>query len=98
MIKGLPEKLRDLRVKYGFSQKVVAKRLGVSTSIISSYETGERTPSVDNLLQLSYLYQCSTDFLLGRDTVSNCLTIDVNGLDARQITLLRELVSMIQNK
>ena len=64
MINGLPEKLKKLRQKQGYSQQKVAKRLEVSPSIISGYETGERTPSVEMLLALSYLYRCSTDYLL----------------------------------
>ncbi len=44
MIKGLPEKLRNLRTRYKYSQKQVAQKLGVSPSIVSGYETGERTP------------------------------------------------------
>lgn len=57
MIQGLPEKLKDLREKRKLSQKSVAKRLNMSPSIISSYETGERTPSVEVLLALSRLYR-----------------------------------------
>ena len=67
MIKGLPEKLKELRWQANLSQRDVAKRLGVSPSIISGYETGERTPSAENLLALSFLYKCSTDYLLGKD-------------------------------
>lgn len=52
MIKGLPEKLQKLRSKNGLSQKQVADRIGVSPSIVSGYETGERTPSTDVLLSL----------------------------------------------
>ena len=46
MIKGLPEKLKSLRKQYGLSQREAASRLGISTSVISAYENGERTPSV----------------------------------------------------
>ena len=63
MIAGLPEKIKKLRVKNGFSQREVAKYLDVSPSIISGYETGERTPSVEMLQSLSNQYQCSTDYL-----------------------------------
>ena len=45
MIKGLPTKLQSLRAKYGYSQKQVAEKLNVSPALISSYETGERTPA-----------------------------------------------------
>lgn len=49
MIKGLPEKLKEQREKYHYSQKYVADQLHVSPSIISGYETGERTPSTEKL-------------------------------------------------
>ena len=61
MIQGLPEKLQALRAKYGYSQKQVADRIKVSPSVVSGYETGERTPSTEVLLQLANLYKCTTD-------------------------------------
>ena len=92
MIKGLPEKLRTLRKQYGFSQREAASRLGISTSVISAYENGERTPSTENLLALSYLYKCSTDYLLGRETDPPKAVLDTYGLSAKQIQLLSELI------
>ena len=41
---GLKERLRALRESRGYSQKGLAKRLGCSPSLISSYKTGERSP------------------------------------------------------
>lgn len=96
MIIGLPEKLRDLRSKIGLSQRAVAKHLDVSPSIISSYETGERTPSTENLLALSYLYHCSTDYLLGKDTTWQKTILDADGLDPRQVQLLAELIETMR--
>ena len=69
MIKDLPEKLKLLRVKYGYSQKQVADKVNISPSIISGYETGERTPSTDVLLSLSNIYNCSVDYLLGKQNI-----------------------------
>ena len=92
MIKGLPEKLRTLRKQYGFSQREAASRLGISTSVISAYENGERTPSTENLLALSYLYKRSTDYLLGRETDPPKAVLDTDGLSAKQIQLLSELI------
>ena len=96
MIQGLSERLRDLRVKNGLSQRTVAKRLDVSPSIISSYETGERTPSTENLLALSYLYHCTTDFLLGRDSIPQQAVLRVEGLMPKQVQLLSELVESMR--
>ena len=97
MIRGLPERLRMARTNLGISQRAVAKHLDVSPSIISSYETGERTPSTENLLSLSYLYHCSTDYLLGRESGSSQPVICVEGLSAKQIQLLTELIESMRN-
>lgn len=99
MIGGLPEKLKELRSKYHLSQREVARSLGVSPSIISGYETGERTPSAENILALASLYRCSTDFLLGRDICKSYpISLEVNGLTSRQIQLIAELIEMIRKQ
>lgn len=98
MIKGLPQKLQTLRTKYGYSQKQVAEKLGVSPSIVSGYETGERTPSTEILLALSYLYNCSTDYLLGKQVDRPQLVLDVEGLTDEQIHAISNLIDTIREK
>ena len=96
MIKDLPEKIKSLRVKYGYSQKQVAEKLKVSPSIVSGYETGERTPSTEVLLSLSYLFNCSTDYLLGKQSPTPEFSLDVKGLTHHQIIALSHLVESIK--
>ena len=98
MIKDLPMKLKDLRKKHSLSQKQVATRLGVSPSIISGYETGERTPSIEVLLSLAYLYQCSTDYLLGKENNTPKMMIDTDGLSDEQISAIQNLINSIIKK
>lgn len=98
MIQDLPNKLKESRLKYGYSQREVADRLQISPSIVSGYETGERTPSVDNLISLSYLYKCSTDYLLGKDSTDFEFTIDVSGLTHDEVHALNLLVEAIRKK
>lgn len=96
MIKGLPEKLKMLRMKYNLSQKEAAGRIGISPSIVSSYETGERTPSTENLLALARLYRCSTDYLLGNNIQSAKIVLDTNGLTDAQIRALQILIETMK--
>lgn len=98
MIKGLPEKLQKLRAEYGYSQKQVAEKIKVSPSIVSGYETGERTPSTDVLLQLANIYKCSTDYLLGKDTAIPQIVLDTDGLTDAQIQAIRNLIVSIKSK
>lgn len=97
MIKGLPEKLKMLRLKYHLSQKEVANKLNVSPSIISGYETGERTPSTENILALSHLYQCTTDYLLGNNHQTTGIILDTAGLSDEQIHALQILIKSMKN-
>lgn len=96
MIKGLPERIQQQRNKYGFSQRQVAEKIGVSPSVISGYETGERTPSTEVLLSLSYLFQCSTDYLLGRQTAAPNALINAEGLTDKQIQAICSLIDSIR--
>ncbi|MDY3765310.1 MAG: helix-turn-helix transcriptional regulator [Lachnospiraceae bacterium] len=96
MIKGLPIKLKELRKKYGYSQREVANRLRISTSVISAYENGERTPSAEILLALSYLYKCSTDYLLGKDQTPPETVLDTSGLTSNQIQILSDLIDSMR--
>lgn len=97
MIKDLNSKLKKLRQLNNYSQKEVALKLGISPSIISGYETGERTPSIEILLSLSYLYKCSTDYLLGKDTKEPSPSLDTEGLTTEQINALQNLINTMKS-
>ncbi len=58
-------KLRGLRMANHLSQAQVAERLGVTKTLISSYENDLRQPSYEYLLKLSRLFKVTTDWLLG---------------------------------
>lgn len=98
MIKDLPGRLRDLRMKYGYSQKEVSEKIGVSPSIVSGYESGERTPSTQVLLSLAYLYGCSTDYLLGKQNDISQLVLDVSGLSDKQINAIKNIAEAMKEK
>ena len=98
MIQGLPERMKKLRMDKGFSQRAVANRLGVSPSIVSCYENGERTPSTEALLALSYLYNCSTDYLLGKESGKQCALLAVDGLSPKQVRVIEKLIEVMREK
>ena len=88
MIHGLGERLQEQRTAHKLSQREVALALNVSPAVISNYEKGERTPSLEMLIALARLYHCSTDYLVGFDK-SNTDTINVSMLTERQKNLLQ---------
>ena len=97
MIYGLPERLRKMREGFSLSQRDVANLLNLSPSLISGYETGERTPSVEVLLQLSNLFKCSTDYLLGKNTNDLRISISLDNMTPSQIRILNALIDEFQS-
>lgn len=98
MIKDLSTKLKELRLSHNLSQADVAKKLEISPSIVSGYETGERTPSTENLLALAYLYKCSTDYLLGKSNETPSIMLDTDGLTPEQIQALQTLIKTMKHE
>ena len=96
MIKNLAGRLKELRIQNKLTQKQVSELLGISPSIISGYETGERTPSAEILLSLSYLYKCSTDYLLGKSNDMPTILLDTNVLTPNQIKAISALIESIR--
>ena len=97
MVQGLGDKLHKLRLEFNMSQKEVAGIINTSPSIISNYESGQRTPSVENLMALANLYHCSTYYLLVFQTNENDNTLDVSMLSGEQKALLQKLLATMKS-
>ena len=61
----LGEKLKKIRLKEGMTQEDLAKKLNISTSTVSMYETGAREPDLNTLTAIAKFFNVSTDYLLG---------------------------------
>ena len=96
MIYGLGKRLQEQRLLKNLSQKEVAGSVGVSASIISNYESSERTPSVEILMALARLYHCSTDYLLGFEKEEKETFLDVSMLNDEQRKLLQHFLLSIK--
>lgn len=60
-------RLQELRKMNGYSQEVLAEKLGVSRQSISKWERAESSPEIDNLMALAKIYGISIDDLLNTD-------------------------------
>ncbi|MBR6500928.1 MAG: helix-turn-helix transcriptional regulator [Firmicutes bacterium] len=58
------DKLFLLRKKRGLSQEGLAEKIGVSRQAISRWEQGLAMPDTTNLIEISMLFEVSTDYLL----------------------------------
>lgn len=53
--------IKDLRAKYGFSQDVLAEKLGVSRQTIISLEKGRYNPSITLAFKLARQFNCQIE-------------------------------------
>lgn len=59
------KQLKELRDEKGFSQRKLATELEVTQACIAKWETGNREPSLDDLIKISKYFSVTTDYLLG---------------------------------
>jgi transcriptional regulator with XRE-family HTH domain len=101
----LGELLAELRHDHGMKQDDLAAIIHVSTSTISSYERGQQFPPIDKLESLADVFHVTTDYLLGRSSVSmpldileteilpgrtaSCVIRDINGLSPERKQALK---------
>lgn len=88
-------KIKQLRISKNLTQDQLANRLSVTKSVISAYENGLRFPSLEVLIQLSYVFNVTTDYLLG---VNKKRIVEVSDLSESQIELLNKLIEELRNK
>lgn len=62
-----PERLRRLRERERMDRKKLGECCGLSRSIISKYERGEREPTASSLEKIADFFGVTTDCLLGRE-------------------------------
>ncbi len=61
------DRLKELRLLRGWSQKDVYVRLGISDVRYNHYERNKREPDYDMLKAMANLYGVSTDYILGNN-------------------------------
>jgi transcriptional regulator with XRE-family HTH domain len=60
---ALAEKIKKIRKEKGMSQAELAKKIGINIRMISLYESGKSTPSMETIQKLASLFGVTTDYL-----------------------------------
>ncbi len=74
------ETLTRLRKSKGLSQEQLAEELNVARQTVSKWETGQSTPDIEYLSQISDLFEVSTDYLIKGE----CLTDKISKSDEKE--------------
>lgn len=85
-------RLQQLRKMNGYSQEVLAEKLGISRQSISKWERAEASPEIDNLMALAKIYGITVDELL--DTSNDKVVVaNINKKDRDIKGKLKSLLS-----
>ncbi|MCI9147649.1 MAG: helix-turn-helix transcriptional regulator [Hungatella sp.] len=91
----LGEKIKQLRTERGITQTQLARKLNLSKSSISKYESGQKFPTLETLINMAAFFHTSLDELAGLEKGA---TISINELTQRQMAIIDALLIEFHNK
>lgn len=83
------ERLRQLRKSKKLNQTELAKELDVSKSLISMYESGQRTPPIDTLELITDYFNVDFAYILGQSDIPNSFTKEQDDSFIKQLNELK---------
>lgn len=102
-------RIKMLREEFNFTQQDLANKLECSKSVIGLYESETRKPSMEVLLKLSEIFDCSIDYILGKSDIrnpeelknishANSGGVDITGLDEEDLKELQAQIDYMKWK
>ena len=85
------ERIKHLRKKRGLNQSELANILGVSRTMISSYESDMRKPSYDNLIAIVMYFNVSMDWIFGNAGDSEPNALDLSKFNDEQAAIIQNI-------
>ena len=89
----LSDRIKQLRESNSLTQAELARRLSLSRSAINAWEMGLSVPTSQYIVELSKLFNVSSDYILG---INDTVTLSVSGLTDEQIDAVSTIVKCFQ--
>lgn len=84
-----PERLRTARSLRGFSAQGLARKAGLHSSQVSTFETGARMPNIETLRRLVHALDITADYLIGTIDIPDSATAN-DGVLRRDVDNLKD--------
>lgn len=89
------QRLKQLRLDKHLTQARVAERVGVTASMVSSYETDIRLPSFEVMVRLADLFGVTVDYLLCREDKR---FLDISALTEEEAAVVCSMVEVLKKR
>ena len=100
-------RIKFLREELNMTQQELANKLNGAKSTVAMYEKGDRKPSMEILLRLSDIFDCSIDYILGKSDIknpeelknvkfANSSGLDTEGLDEEDLEELQRQIEYMK--
>lgn len=83
-------RIKMLREDLGMTQQDLADKIEGAKSSVAMYEKGDRKPSLEVLVKLSEIFNCSIDYLLGKSDIRNSENNADDLLDLAKVGFTKE--------
>ncbi len=84
-------RIKQLREEIGLTQQELADKINGAKSTIAMYENESRKPSMEVLINLSEIFNCSIDYLLGKSDIRNPQEVNIDDVDVAFATGVKGL-------
>lgn len=86
---AIAERLIEVRKRAGYSQRGFGAALGVSSSLVSQWETGRKMPARTALARIASLTGINLDYLIGVRQMQTDMPEDILELETKLLRLFR---------
>ena len=86
---SLGERIKAQRKRCGMSQEKVAELTGVSRQAVAKWESGQSSPSTENLFRLAEIFGTTTDILLDAPAAGGGIPVEQAGQTAERLSQRR---------
>lgn len=88
-------RLKQLRLDKHMTQAQVAERIGVTASMVSSYETDIRLPSFEVVVRIADLFGVTVDYLLCREDKR---FLDISSLSDEEAAVVCSMIEILKKR
>lgn len=88
-------RLKQLRLDKHMTQAQVAERIGVTASMVSSYETDIRLPSFEVMIRIADLFGVTVDYLLCREDKR---FLDISSLSDEEAAVVCSMIEILKKR